>query len=94
MQQFNVSEIFHSVQGEGTRAGRPCTFVRMQGCKLRCTWCDTPYALDHRVEENMMSAEDIVDRVNEIGCRFVEFTGGEPLEQPVNQLISELASLG
>ena len=78
---FNVSEIFHSVQGEGTRAGRPCTFVRLQGCTLRCSWCDTPYALDGRVHENDMTADEILDRIKAIGCDFVEFTGGEPLEQ-------------
>jgi 7-carboxy-7-deazaguanine synthase len=92
---FNVSEIFHSIQGEGRRAGRPCTFVRMQGCKLRCVWCDTPYALDHRSKERMMTAEEIIDAVNEIGCRFVEFTGGEPLEQEgVNTIMTELCNIG
>ena len=92
---FNVSEIFHSIQGEGSRVGLPCTFVRMQGCKLRCTWCDTPYALDHRVKEHELTSEDIIDRVNEIGCSFVEFTGGEPLEQEgVFQLMSDIADLG
>lgn len=80
--RFNVSEIFYSIQGEGTRAGRPCTFIRLQGCKLRCTWCDTPYALDHRVREDLCTGADILHRIEEIGCRFVEFTGGEPLEQP------------
>ncbi len=79
--EFNVSEIFYSIQGEGTRAGRPCTFIRMQGCKLRCTWCDTPYALDHRQREQLMTGQQILDRIKEIGCPFVEFTGGEPLEQ-------------
>lgn len=79
---FNVSEIFHSIQGEGTRAGLPCTFVRLQGCTLRCSWCDTPYALEHRTSERIMTGQQIVDAVREIGCSFVEFTGGEPLEQP------------
>ena len=79
--EFNVSEIFYSIQGEGTRAGRPCTFIRMQGCKLRCTWCDTPYALDHRQQEQLMTGQQILDRIKEIGCPFVECTGGEPLEQ-------------
>ncbi len=78
---FNVSEIFYSIQGEGTRAGRPCTFVRLQGCKLRCSWCDTPYALDHREQMQMMTGQQILDRIEAIGCGFVEFTGGEPLEQ-------------
>lgn len=79
---YNVSEIFYSIQGEGTRAGRPCTFIRLQGCTLRCTWCDTPYALDHRVSEHQMTGAEILQKIEEIGCRFVEFTGGEPLEQP------------
>lgn len=78
---YNVSEIFFSIQGEGTRAGRPCTFIRMQGCKLRCVWCDTPYALDHRVKEHLMTSDEIIAEIERIGCRFVEFTGGEPLEQ-------------
>jgi 7-carboxy-7-deazaguanine synthase len=80
--RFNVSEIFHSVQGEGTRAGLPCLFIRLQGCALRCTWCDTPYALDHRVEATVMTGSEILARIDEVGCPFVEFTGGEPLEQP------------
>ncbi|NQW30715.1 MAG: radical SAM protein [Ignavibacteria bacterium] len=80
-ESFNVSEIFYSIQGEGSRAGLPCTFVRLQGCKLRCTWCDTPYALDHRKQEMIMSGQQILDRIKEIGCHFIEFTGGEPLEQ-------------
>jgi 7-carboxy-7-deazaguanine synthase len=79
-EQFRVSEIFYSIQGEGTRAGMPCVFVRLQGCKLRCVWCDTPYALERRGGE-VMTGEQILERVRSYGCRFVEFTGGEPLEQ-------------
>lgn len=79
---FNVSEIFFSVQGEGSRAGMPCTFVRLQGCKLRCVWCDTPYALDKRVVASLMTGAEIIAEIERIGCSFVEFTGGEPLEQP------------
>lgn len=92
---FNVSEIFHSIQGEGTRAGMPCTFIRMQGCKLRCVWCDTPYALDKRLVEHMMSADDIIAEIQRIGCSFVEFTGGEPLEQEdVIPLMKTLCDMG
>lgn len=80
--QFNVSEIFHSIQGEGTRAGMPCVFVRLQGCKLRCSWCDTPYALQAGKTEVVMTGKQIIDKVESFGCKFVEFTGGEPLEQP------------
>lgn len=78
---FNVNEIFYSIQGEGTRAGVPCTFIRLQGCKLRCVWCDTPYALDKRHMERSMTGADILAEIERIGCGFVEFTGGEPLEQ-------------
>jgi 7-carboxy-7-deazaguanine synthase len=80
-ERFHVSEIFYSIQGEGTRAGMPCVFVRLQGCKLRCSWCDTPYALDHRRGGTWMSGEELLEQVRRYGCRFVEFTGGEPLEQ-------------
>ncbi|HBB25308.1 MAG TPA: 7-carboxy-7-deazaguanine synthase [Bacteroidetes bacterium] len=79
---LNVNEIFTSVQGEGTRAGMPCLFIRLQGCRLRCVWCDTPYALDHRQQERLMTPEDVYAEVEKAGIRFVEFTGGEPLEQP------------
>lgn len=92
---FNVSEIFFSVQGEGTRAGMPCTFIRLQGCKLRCVWCDTPYALDRRVQARQLSGAEILAEIERIGCRFVEFTGGEPLEQPeVLPLMEELCDRG
>ncbi|MBR9990375.1 MAG: radical SAM protein [Gemmatimonadetes bacterium] len=73
---LRVTEIFHSVQGESTWAGLPCTFVRLTGCPLRCTWCDTGYAF-HGGER--MTLDDIVARVDEIGTRVVEITGGEPL---------------
>jgi len=92
---INVSEMFYSIQGEGTRAGMPCVFVRLQGCKLRCTWCDTPYALDHRVKGLDVSVEDVVAYARENRCSFVEFTGGEPLEQVnVFPMIRELCDQG
>ncbi len=92
---FNVNEIFYSVQGEGTRAGMPCLFIRLQGCALRCVWCDTPYALDHREEARVMTGAEIVAAIAEVGCPFVEFTGGEPLEQPaVVPLMAHLCDLG
>ncbi len=80
--QFNVNEIFYSIQGEGTRAGMPCVFVRLQGCKLRCVWCDTPYALQTGKNEIIMTGKEVIEKVESYGCNFVEFTGGEPLEQP------------
>ncbi len=90
-----ISEIFFSVQGEGSRAGLPCIFVRLHGCGLRCSWCDTPYALDHREGGRIMSFEEISERLDSWPCRFVEFTGGEPLEQPaVQTLMTELLDDG
>ncbi|MBS1912208.1 MAG: radical SAM protein [Bacteroidetes bacterium] len=92
---LKLSEIFFSIQGEGTRAGMPCTFVRLHGCGLRCTYCDTPYALDHRVGGDWKSFEEIVHEIQRHPTRFVEFTGGEPLEQPeVHTLIRELLDAG
>jgi 7-carboxy-7-deazaguanine synthase len=75
---LSVVEIFHSIQGEGTRAGLPCVLVRLGGCNLRCRWCDTPYAL--RGGEGM-SIDEILARVAKFHCRLVEVTGGEPLAQ-------------
>ena len=75
---LTVNEIFHSIQGESTHAGRPCVFVRLTACDLRCTWCDTPYAF---TEGRKMSVDDVVARVGEYNCDVVEITGGEPLLQ-------------
>jgi len=75
---LTVNEIFHSIQGESTHAGRPCVFVRLTACDLRCSWCDTPYAFH---EGQKMSVEEVVSRVREHGCEVVEITGGEPLLQ-------------
>jgi len=92
---LHVNEIFYSIQGEGTRSGLPCTFIRLQGCKLRCTWCDTPYALDKRDPGTVMTIEELMQEVESIGCNFVEFTGGEPLEQPnVLAMMSMLCDRG
>ena len=73
---LRVTEIFHSIQGESTWVGTPCTFVRLTGCPLRCVWCDTAYAFHGGTK---LSLDDILDRVREIGCPLVEITGGEPL---------------
>lgn len=92
---FLVNEIFHSIQGEGTRAGMPCTFIRLHGCKLRCTWCDTPYALDSRTGGTPMTGAEILSAIERIGTNFVEFTGGEPLEQwNIFPLVSLLCDRG
>jgi len=76
---LRITEIFHSVQGESTWAGVPCTFVRITGCPLRCVWCDTAYAF-HGGERMTLAA--IVERVRAMGTPVVEVTGGEPLAHP------------
>ncbi|HEY6064777.1 MAG TPA: radical SAM protein, partial [Thermoanaerobaculia bacterium] len=73
-----VTEIFRSIQGESTRAGFPCTFIRLTGCSLRCVWCDTAYAFSGG---DVLAVSDAVDRVLALGTDLVEVTGGEPLEQ-------------
>jgi 7-carboxy-7-deazaguanine synthase len=75
---LTVNEIFHSIQGESTHAGRPCVFVRLTACDLRCSWCDTVYAFH---EGRKMTVEDVLSRVRDYGCDVVEITGGEPLLQ-------------
>ncbi len=77
-QYLSVSEIFHSLQGEGTRVGVPCVFVRLAGCALHCNWCDTRYAAG---DGRRMSVDEVLERVAAFGCRTVEVTGGEPLLQ-------------
>ena len=74
-----VNEVFFSIQGEGTRAGRPCVFVRLTGCPLRCVWCDTAYAFQ---EGRRREVEDVVAEVEAFPCRLLTLTGGEPLAQP------------
>jgi 7-carboxy-7-deazaguanine synthase len=75
---LTINEIFHSIQGESTHAGRPCVFVRLTACDLRCTWCDTPYSFH---EGRKMSIDDVVADIERYGCETVEITGGEPLLQ-------------
>jgi 7-carboxy-7-deazaguanine synthase len=75
---LRVSEIFHSLQGESTRAGLPTTFVRLTGCPLRCVWCDTEYAF---TGGEAVSIAQVLDRVEALGCPTVCVTGGEPLAQ-------------
>jgi len=76
---LNVTEIFHSIQGESTHAGRPCVFIRLTGCPLRCTWCDTAYAFYGGRD---LTENDVIEQVRAFGCPLVEVTGGEPLSQP------------
>jgi 7-carboxy-7-deazaguanine synthase len=78
MNSLVVNEIFHSIQGESSRAGFPCVFVRLTACNLRCTWCDTEYAF---YEGTRMSVAEALERVEAFRCQLVEVTGGEPLLQ-------------
>lgn len=87
-----VAEIFKSIQGESSYAGLPCVFVRLTGCNLRCTWCDTEYAF-HGGEA--MSVDRVVERVTALGGGLVEITGGEPLlQKEVYPLIERLLASG
>jgi 7-carboxy-7-deazaguanine synthase len=89
---LTINEIFHSIQGESTHTGRPCVFVRLTACDLRCTWCDTPYAFH---EGRKSSVEDVVDAVGAYGCNLVEITGGEPLlQRDVYPLMESLLGRG
>jgi 7-carboxy-7-deazaguanine synthase len=75
---LRITEIFHSIQGESTHAGRPCAFVRLTGCNLRCRWCDSEYTF---TGGDRMSIDDVVAQVKSYKCKLVEITGGEPLAQ-------------
>lgn len=89
---LDICEIFYSLQGESTRAGLACVFVRLSGCNLSCSWCDTPYAA---VQPVSMTIDQIVGRVAAFECPMVEITGGEPLIQPhTPALISALLEKG
>jgi len=89
---LRISEIFFSIQGESTRAGLPCTFVRLAGCHLRCTYCDTEYAFRGG---QTMAIDAIIERVLTHSTRLVEITGGEPLLQgAVHELMTGLCDAG
>jgi 7-carboxy-7-deazaguanine synthase len=89
---MRITEIFHSIQGESTHAGRPCTFVRLTGCNLRCRWCDSAYTF---TGGEKLSLDDVLARVDGYGCKLVEITGGEPLAQSeAFDLIARLCDAG
>jgi 7-carboxy-7-deazaguanine synthase len=89
---LTINEIFHSIQGESTHAGRPCVFVRLTACDLRCSWCDTTYAFH---EGRKMSVDEVLQRVDGYGCDVVEITGGEPLlQKEVYPLMQRLLEQG
>jgi len=85
---LTVSELYLSIQGESTHAGRPCVFVRLAACDLRCAWCDTPYAFTGGEKR---SVDQVLMDIERLGCGLVELTGGEPLLQPdVYELMARL----
>lgn len=88
---LRVTETFRSIQGESTHAGRPCTFVRLTGCPMRCVWCDSEYTF---TGGEYFALDDVMNKVREYDCKLVEVTGGEPLAQSeafilIEQLCSE-----
>lgn len=90
---MKLVEIFKSIQGEGRNQGKPAVFIRLSGCNLNCSWCDTPGSHDKGLDfEN----DEIIRRVNESGCRDICITGGEPLLQvsELRTLLSRLSRLG
>ena len=89
---LRITEIFLSIQGESSHAGRPCSFVRMTGCPMRCVWCDSEYTF---TGGERMPFEDVFAKLDEFGCNLVEVTGGEPLAQKnVFPFITELCDRG
>jgi len=91
---IRIAEIFYSIQGESTFSGLPCVFVRCAGCNLSCSYCDTGYARDPAAGE-MLTVEQVMERVSSFPVNLVEITGGEPLLQPgIHPLIEKLLSAG
>ena len=89
---LTINEIFYSVQGESSYAGRPCVFVRLTACDLRCSWCDTPYAFH---EGSKQPLEKVLGEIDRFGCPLVEVTGGEPLlQEEVYPLMQQLLERG
>ncbi|MBQ5316466.1 MAG: putative 7-carboxy-7-deazaguanine synthase QueE [Oscillospiraceae bacterium] len=92
--EYKVSEIFTSINGEGERAGEPAVFVRLTGCPLRCSYCDTAYALSFDSPHTVMTEDDIAAYITESGIRNVTLTGGEPLaSKGVRTLLERLSQL-
>jgi len=89
---LRINEVFYSIQGESSWAGRPCVFIRLTGCHLRCSYCDTEYAFK---EGQTRTIDDLVEEALSHPCDLVEVTGGEPLLQPrVHDLMTRLCDLG
>lgn len=91
---MKISEIFYSVQGEGSLVGTPSVFIRTSGCNLRCVWCDTPYT-SWAPEGDEMSVNAIVEKVSNFGAKYAVVTGGEPMIAPaLRELTLGLRRLG
>ena len=91
-ERLRIHEIFYSIQGESTFVGRPCVLVRLTGCQMRCTWCDTVYSF---YEGDWMPRAAVLEKVAGFGCPLVELTGGEPLLQPgAHPLMTALCDAG
>ena len=91
MNRLKVCEIFQSINGEGTRAGQPAVFVRLAGCNLNCSYCDTKWANGPDAPCEEMTAREIHEKVSSYGIRCITLTGGEPLlHKHVDELLSEL----
>lgn len=89
---IRITEIFHSIQGESTHVGRPCIFIRLTGCNLRCVWCDSEYTF---TGGEKMAIEEILEKISPWPTRLVEVTGGEPLAQKESfDLIARLCDEG
>lgn len=92
MTQLVINEIFHSIQGESTHSGRPCVFVRLTYCNLRCSYCDTEYAFHKGTPQTI---DEVLTRVKAYGTKLVEITGGEPLfQEGVHELMTLLCDQG
>ncbi len=94
MSTLKVNEVFYSIQGESTRAGLPCVFIRLTGCHLRCGYCDTAYAFH---EGQRRTIDELIAEAERLGggCELYEVTGGEPLlQKPVHGLMAKLCDMG
>jgi 7-carboxy-7-deazaguanine synthase len=91
-ERLRINEVFYSLQGESTFAGRPCVLVRLTGCQMRCVWCDSEYSF---YEGDWHSIEEVMAQVARFSCPLVELTGGEPLLQPgAHTLMTRLCDAG
>lgn len=91
-ERLKIHELYRSIQGESSHVGRPCTFVRLTGCQMRCVWCDSAHAF---YEGSWQTVDELVAEVASLGCPLVEVTGGEPLLQPaVHALMTRLCDAG